>query len=59
MRHHSFLGIALFIFVIWLLLSVVGHLFGSLIHLLWIVIVIAFIWWLITAVFGRGRRRGW
>ncbi|HEU5368631.1 MAG TPA: hypothetical protein VFU69_09210, partial [Ktedonobacterales bacterium] len=59
MRHHSFLGIALFIFLVWLAFVVVFHVLGWIIHLLWIVIVIAFVWWLLAVVFGVGRRRRW
>jgi hypothetical protein len=59
MRHHSLLGIALFILAVWVVLYVLFHVLSWVIHLLWIVIVIAFIWWLFTVVFGRGRRRGW
>jgi hypothetical protein len=58
-RHHSLLGIALFIFLVWLAFVVVFHALGWIIHLLWIFIVIAFIWWLLTVVFGMGRRRRW
>jgi hypothetical protein len=54
---HSFLGIALVIFLVWLVLVLLGQALGWIIHLLWIFIVLALIWWLLTAVFGRGRRR--
>lgn len=59
MRHHSLLGIALFIFLVWLAFVVVFHVLGWLIHLLWIFIVIAIIWWLFAVLFGVGRRRRW
>lgn len=59
MRHHSLLGIALFIFLVWLAFVVVGHLLSWLFNLLWIVIIIAFVWWLVMVISGRGRRRGW
>lgn len=59
MRHHSLLGIALFILAVWFALYVLFHILSWVIHLLWIVIIIAVIWWLLTAVFGLGRRRGW
>jgi|GEM_PF-1211635 len=55
-RHHSLLGIALVIFVVWLLLTFVGDVLGGFIHLLWIIIVIALVLWLLRVVFG-GRRR--
>lgn len=56
---HSFLGIALVIFLVWLALALLGQALGWIIHLLWIFIVLALIWWLLTAVFGRRRRRMW
>ena len=56
---HSFLGIALVIFLVWLVLVLLGQALGWIIHLLWIFIVLALIWWLLTAVFGRRRRRMW
>ena len=59
MRHHSLLGIALFILLVWLVFVVVTNILGGFFHLLWILIVIAFIWWLVTMVSRRGRRRGW
>lgn len=59
MRRHSLLGIALFIFLVWLALVVLGHILSWAIHLLWIVIVIALIWWLVRVIFGRGHRRTW
>jgi hypothetical protein len=56
-KHHSLLGIALTVLVVWFAFVFVGHVFGWAIHLLWIIIVIAFVWWLLRAVFGFGRRR--
>jgi hypothetical protein len=58
-RHHSLLGIALFIFVVWLVAVIVIHALSWIFHLLWIFIVIAVIWWLVVVLTGRGRRRGW
>ena len=52
---HTLLGIAVVIFVVWLLLVIVGHVGGALINLLWILIVIALVWWLISFLTGRGR----
>jgi hypothetical protein len=49
------LQIALALFVIWLLLTVVGFVFGGLIHLLWIVILILLAIWLWQRVMGRRR----
>lgn len=59
MRHHSLLGIALLIFLVWLVFVIITNILGGFFHLLWILIVIAFIWWLVTMVSRRGRRRGW
>lgn len=57
-RHHSLLGIALVVLLVWLFFVVVAHVIGWLIHLLWIVIIIAVIWWLIAHL-GRRRRQQW
>lgn len=53
------LGIALVVFVIWLVLALVGALLGGLIHLLWIVILVCVALWLLQRVTGgrRGRTR--
>ncbi len=56
-RHHSLLGIAIFVFLIWLAFVVVVHVVGWLIHLLWIIIVVALIWWLFHVLFGSRRAR--
>ena len=53
---HTLLGIAVVIFVVWLILVLVGHVGGALINLLWILILIALIWWLVSFISGRGRR---
>jgi len=55
---HTLLGIAAVIFVIWLLLVVVGHVGGFLVNLLWILILVALVWWIVSFVMGRGRGRG-
>lgn len=52
---HSLLGIAFVIFIVWLLLVVVGHVGGALINLLWILILVALVWWLISFFTGRSR----
>lgn len=52
---HTLLVIALAIFIIWLILFAVVHVVGWGIHLLWILILLALVWWLVSAVPGRGR----
>lgn len=52
---HTLLGIAVVIFVIWLILVVVAHVGGALLNLLWILILVALVWWLISFLSGRGR----
>jgi hypothetical protein len=52
---HTLLVIALAIFVIWLVLFAVVHVVGWGIHLLWILILAALVWWLVKAVAGRSR----
>ncbi|HEV8190554.1 MAG TPA: hypothetical protein VGP82_03590 [Ktedonobacterales bacterium] len=49
----ALLWIALVVFVIWLMLTIAGALFGGLVHLLWIVIVIALVVWLLQVLSGR------
>jgi hypothetical protein len=41
----TLLGIAVVVFVVWLILTIVGAVLGGLIHLLWIVILIALALW--------------
>ena len=41
----TLLGIAVVVFAIWLILTIVGAVLGGLIHLLWIVILIALVLW--------------
>ena len=53
---HTLLGIAVVVFVVWIILVLVAHVGGSLINLLWILILVALIWWLISFISGRGRR---
>ena len=53
---HTLLGIAVVVFIIWLLLMVVGHVGGALLNLLWILIVVALVWWAISFFAGRGRK---
>jgi len=54
---HTLLVIAAIVFVVWIVLLLVGHIGGTLINLLWIVILIALVWWLISFISGRGGRR--
>ena len=51
---HTLLVIAAIIFVVWLVLLLIGHV-GGLINLLWIVILVALIWWLLSFITGRRR----
>lgn len=55
-RHHGCLGIALFFFLVWLAFVVVVHVVSWSIHLLWIIIIVAFVWWLIRVLTGGSRR---
>lgn len=41
----TLLGIAVVVFAIWLILTIVGAVLNGLIHLLWIVILIALVLW--------------
>jgi hypothetical protein len=50
---HSLLGIALVVFVVWLVLQVIGLLFGGLLHLLWLAILVALAVWLWRLATGR------
>ena len=52
---HTLLGIALVIFIVWVFLALVGHVGGALVNLLWILILIALIWWLVSFISGRRR----
>ncbi len=51
---HTLLGIALVVFVVWLLLTLVGQ-GGFLINLLWILILVALVWWVLSFLTGRRR----
>ena len=50
------LSIALAVFVIWLVFTIIGTVFHALINLLWIIIVIALVVWLIRMFTGRRNR---
>jgi hypothetical protein len=53
---HTLLGIAVVVFLIWLVLTLVGAVAGGLIHLLWIVIIVCLAIWLFRML--TGSRRG-
>ncbi len=53
---HTLLGVALVIFIVWLILIAAVHVGGWAVHLLWILILVALIWWAVSTIFG-GRRR--
>lgn len=50
------LGIALAVFVIWLVFTLIGVVFHALINLLWIIIVVALVVWLIRVFTSRRNR---
>lgn len=50
------IGIAVIVFAIWLIFTLIGIVLGGLIHLLWIVILIALAVWVVR-FFARGRHR--
>lgn len=50
------LSIALAVFAIWLVFTIVGTVFHALINLLWIIIVVALVVWLVLAFTGRRNR---
>ncbi len=50
------LSIALAVFVIWLVFTIIGTVFHALINLLWIIIVIALVVWLIRLFTSRRNR---
>jgi hypothetical protein len=52
---HTLLVIALAIFIIWLVLVAAAHVAAWGIHLLWILILVALVWWAFR--FFSGRRR--
>ena len=49
------LGVALVVFAIWLIFTLIGAVLGGLIHLLWIIILIALVVWVVR-LFTGGRR---
>jgi hypothetical protein len=50
------LMIAVAVFAIWLIFTLIGIVLGGLIHLLWIIILVALVIWAIR-FFARGRQR--
>jgi uncharacterized RDD family membrane protein YckC len=52
---HVLLAIALAVFVIWLVLTVLGAVGGGLVHLLWIIVVVALAIWLFQYLVGSRR----
>lgn len=50
---HLLLRIAAILFLIWVVLSLIGLIFNGLIHLLWVVIVVALVVWIWQRVSGR------
>ncbi len=54
---HLLLGIAVAVFIVWLVLTLLGAVAGGLIHLLWIVIVVALAIWLFQFLVGSRRSR--
>lgn len=50
---HSLLGVALVIFLVWLVLVAFVHVAGWAVNLLWIIILVAAIWWLVSFFSGR------
>lgn len=49
------LGVAVAVFVIWLVLTVIGTVVHTLVNLLWIIIILALAVWLFRALTGRRR----
>jgi hypothetical protein len=47
------LGVAVLLFVLWLVLTLVGAVFGGLVHLLWILILVALAVWAFRYFTGR------
>ena len=52
---HTLLVIAFVIFIVWLVLVAAVHVASWGIHLLWILILVALIWWAISFLSGRRR----
>lgn len=52
---HILLVIAIAVFVAWIILHVIGLVFGGLINLLWILILVALAVWLWRLAAGRAR----
>ncbi|HEY7779169.1 MAG TPA: hypothetical protein VIC85_03050 [Ktedonobacterales bacterium] len=54
---HTLLGIAVVVFVIWLILTILGAVAGGLVHLLWIVILVCLAVWAFRFLTGSNRGR--
>lgn len=54
---HTLLGIAVVVFVIWLILTILGAVAGGLVHLLWIVILVCLAVWAFRYLTGSRRGR--
>lgn len=54
---HTLLGIAVVVFLVWLVLTLVGAVAGGLVHLLWIVIVVCLAIWVFQMLTGSRRGR--
>lgn len=54
---HTLLGIAVVVFIVWLVLTLIGAVAGGLIHLLWIVILVCLGIWLFNVLTGSRRGR--
>jgi hypothetical protein len=54
---HTLLAIAVAVFVVWLVLTVLGAVAGGLIHLLWIVILVCLAVWAFRVLTGGTRGR--
>ena len=50
---HLLLRVAAILFLIWVVMTLIGYVFNGLIHLLWIIILIALAVWLWQRVTGR------
>ena len=50
---HSLLGVAVVIFLVWLVLVAFVHMTGWAVNLLWLIILVAAIWWLVSFFSGR------
>jgi hypothetical protein len=54
---HTLLGIAVVVFIVWLILTLIGAVGGGLVHLLWIVILVCLAIWALQYLTGSRRGR--